>query len=329
MTTSNRQYLRIADHTTEVISFASAACGRSPDVRILLWPGNPGNAAYYVPFMEALMDATGGRASVETISNLGQCNDGIAEQTFSLEQQTAHKLIYLQQEALGPGRPPVCLIGHSIGAHIALANVRALQEAGQCHQLQQVVALFPFLSFDESSWRQAALERLVAWPRVVGVCGAALGCLPLALSGAILRSFAADLDDHAVSTTLTQLSYRHATNAMVLAGHEFRDLRAALDWKWLQSLGSRLAIIYALNDKWFPEVQCLELQRQLPTLQVQLDKAMSHGFCASAAMSKALAPAVAALCGFAKVVPESQPSSAACATSDLAAEKVSIADQAR
>lgn len=46
-----------------------------------------------------------------------------------------------------------------------------------------------------------------------------------------------DLDEHAVSTSLTLLSYSHAANAMVLAGHEFRDLRAALDWQWLQSLG--------------------------------------------------------------------------------------------
>jgi hypothetical protein len=39
-----------------------------------------GNAAYYVPYMEALYDGFGGRASVRGVSNLGQCSRGLAGQ---------------------------------------------------------------------------------------------------------------------------------------------------------------------------------------------------------------------------------------------------------
>lgn len=193
---------------------------------------------------------------------------------------------------------------HCIGAHIALANLRALQDVGQSHQLQQVVALFPFLAFDDSSWKQAVLRQVAAWPQTVGVFAAAVGCLPSAVTRAVMRFFTAGMDEHAVSATMPFLSYHHANNAMTLAGHEFRDLRAPLDWQWLQSLGSKLAVICAPNDNWFPEAQWRELQAKLPALQANLDIRMSHGFCASCVQSKALAPSVAVLCGFAQALEE-------------------------
>lgn len=49
---------------------------------------------------------------------------------------------------------------------------------------------------------------------------------------------AADLDQHAAQQTAELLSYWHVRNSLVLAGHEFRDLRPPPDWAWLQSLQS-------------------------------------------------------------------------------------------
>ena len=49
-------------------------------LQILVWPGNPGAAGYYVPFMEAVSQALEGHASVAAVSNLGQCTDGIRGQ---------------------------------------------------------------------------------------------------------------------------------------------------------------------------------------------------------------------------------------------------------
>ena len=43
-------------------------------------------------------------------------------QTFTLEQQAAHKLQYVKQHALGKGRPPLCIVGHSIGARLPAAR---------------------------------------------------------------------------------------------------------------------------------------------------------------------------------------------------------------
>lgn len=43
-----------------------------------------GNAAYYVPYMEAVYDGFGGRANVRGVSNLGQCSRGLAGQVAAV-----------------------------------------------------------------------------------------------------------------------------------------------------------------------------------------------------------------------------------------------------
>jgi len=231
-----RRYLQLAGHATEVITVNVSGRKQTVGLQVLVWPGNPGAAGYYVPFMEALSQALQGRASVAAVSNLGQCTEGIPGKTFTLQEQAAHKLRYVREHALGPGRPPLCIVGHSIGAYVALQNLRALEAERAADQLQQVVALFPFLCFDTASWRQWALEHLAAWPRTAGAVLGAVGALPTAVPRALLRTLAPDLDTHAVEKTLGMLSYRHGRNALVLAGHEFRDLRPSPDWPWLQSL---------------------------------------------------------------------------------------------
>lgn len=39
-------------------------------------------------------------------------------QLWSLEEQIAHKVAFLREHVLLPGRPPVVLLGHSIGAYM-------------------------------------------------------------------------------------------------------------------------------------------------------------------------------------------------------------------
>lgn len=71
-------------------------------------------------------------------------------------------------------------------------HLRAICAHSGC-TLTQVVALFPFLRFDTSSWRQWALERLAAWPRTAGAVLGAVGVLPTAVPRALLRTLACAL----------------------------------------------------------------------------------------------------------------------------------------
>lgn len=47
---------------------------------------------------------------------------------WCLDSQIRHKLDYLKQHVLLPGRPPVVVLAHSIGAYMALHALRHMEE---------------------------------------------------------------------------------------------------------------------------------------------------------------------------------------------------------
>lgn len=49
-------------------------------------------------------------------------------QLFSLAEQSEHKAAFLRQHCLLPGRPPVVVLAHSIGSHMAVAAVAQVEE---------------------------------------------------------------------------------------------------------------------------------------------------------------------------------------------------------
>lgn len=61
--------------------FGAAKC-TNPHAPLLNGSWITGNAAYYVPFMDALYDGFGGRADVLGVSNLGQCSRGLTSQVI-------------------------------------------------------------------------------------------------------------------------------------------------------------------------------------------------------------------------------------------------------
>lgn len=70
-------YVQLAGVPTEIYGL-DALNRTSPALRIVVYPGNPGNAAFYLPYMEALHRGLAGEAEVVGVSNLGQCRDGLA-----------------------------------------------------------------------------------------------------------------------------------------------------------------------------------------------------------------------------------------------------------
>ena len=153
----------------------------------------PGVASFYVPFAQHLRHALGPSSCVHVVSHLGHhlrsCH---GDTVFSLQQQIQHHqhaIDHLMQ--LRPGsRLPTFVVGHSIGAHIAIELLRRSpgkvlpRNAHQCLQLASpfhpsrtltgepaayqvcgVVGLFPFLQVDARCWAQSwiAVRLKSAW----------------------------------------------------------------------------------------------------------------------------------------------------------------------
>ncbi|KAI7835523.1 hypothetical protein COHA_010569 [Chlorella ohadii] len=111
---------------TEVLELPASGPAR---VQLLIIPGNPGAAPYYTPFMHSLHRRLGGQAGVVCVSNLGMDGSGLTPKgrVFSLEEQISHKVDLLRERFVGPGRPPVVVLAHSIGTYMSIHAVHRLE----------------------------------------------------------------------------------------------------------------------------------------------------------------------------------------------------------
>ncbi|KAG2492005.1 hypothetical protein HYH03_009735 [Edaphochlamys debaryana] len=134
------RYVDVGGVRSELWGLDASTSG-PPALQVVVVPGNPGTAAFFRPFMSRLHAALGGRARVLALSQAGHDGGHHHEgRVWSLAEQVAHKVAFLRGHVLGPGRPPAVLVGHSIGAYMALkavAHVEGLAGAEPHHTEEQ------------------------------------------------------------------------------------------------------------------------------------------------------------------------------------------------
>ncbi|GIL69790.1 hypothetical protein Vretifemale_609 [Volvox reticuliferus] len=116
-----QRFCAVAGITTEV--FGINASAGIPRLQVVVIPGNPGSAEYFKPFMLSVHRQLQGHADVLAVTHAGhdpETNHG--GQLWNLRQQIAHKIAFLREHVLLPGRPPVLLVGHSIGAAMMIKS---------------------------------------------------------------------------------------------------------------------------------------------------------------------------------------------------------------
>lgn len=98
----------------------------SPEALVLVIPGNPGIATLYTPLAEQIVARAGGRVSVAVAGHAGHVPAHPAPGGFfTLAQQLAHHRAFL---ATLPPAPVVHVVGHSIGAWLALSVLDGIPE---------------------------------------------------------------------------------------------------------------------------------------------------------------------------------------------------------
>ena len=185
--------------------------------RIVVLPGNPGCPSFYARFADALRDRT--RAEVTVLGLEGHTTRtprALRAAPFSLEEQEAWVLAFLLSLPA-----PVTLVGHSIGAHLALRAAAAAPG-----RVRSVLGLFPFLQLNAESRLQRTLGRLVRLrPLVYAVAAAAqlFSLLPLSARVFLLRPpcSAAGLDEEALRCTAEWLRWRTVVEMCHLGAKEF------------------------------------------------------------------------------------------------------------
>jgi pimeloyl-ACP methyl ester carboxylesterase len=269
-----------------------AADAEPTDVAVVVFPGNPGIAGAYTLFLERLREEWEHRAALRrngsaqffAVSYAGHVapppttgdkqpppSTTTTLARFTLEQQIEHKLCFLRQHVLPKTRKELLLVGHSIGAHLALECAKRLQRQAE-GQLGIVtpppirvapILLTPFLSSNPPCPRQRAVRRLASLHRVAGAAaqfaGKVIGALPLPQSLHLrLAAWASGADHHAACKGFAGLLAPGVVdNALFLARDEFATLPAGVSGLPLADLEKcgEACVIAGPGDMWFPRAQ--------------------------------------------------------------------------
>ena len=249
---------------------------------VFVVPGNPGVARFYESFAVELGERLDARA-VDVVGYLGHTEKKRPNRSewFTLEEQKAHVRDYLAERLREePGREFV-VVGHSIGAHLALF---AAKELGY-DRVTAVLGLMPFLHVNGRSPLQRFLSlvtRAKFLAHAVGRLVDALGAVAPALREALLRrTVTRSMDRTAAEITSAWLRWQSLINMVFMGRTEFDALVAAVDECPLVTSArarGRFAALYALDDHWAPLHQRDVLASMGVDVTTVDDAAVRHDF---------------------------------------------------
>lgn len=289
-TTLWRRMVFVCGVLTELIGINAI---EKPAFQVIIFPGNPGNANFFKPFMEELYTRLNGVVDVLAITHAGHDTETkINRRLWNLQEQIDHKMAFMQEHILLPGKPPVVLIGHSIGATMAIKVVNALEGGPHgCDKrsnIIKVIAIFPFFENNYNNKAQQQLRYLVPWYKPLSFFATIITCLPMPLRQALVR-LNKTFDPHAVELTATLLSHKTVCQALYLACDEFKNLSQQWDWTLLAKLSTRLHVMGCENDMWMNRGQFDTMCQHVPNISTTWYSNLSHAFCTSAKQSAIIA----------------------------------------
>ncbi|TVU36954.1 hypothetical protein EJB05_18911 [Eragrostis curvula] len=282
----------VASFATELLEMRS----KEPSLHVLLIPGNPGIAAFYKDFVEALYENLGGQASVTAIGHISHSQkDAEHGRLFSLHEQIDHKVDFIEQE-LEHSEQPIVLVGHSIGAYIGLEIFKRLQT-----KIKIFVGLYPFLTLNKNSVKQSAIgyiARSSLLSKGVSSFVSLLGSLNAsATRGIVRRLLGPSWSVTAVDAACNHLlRYHTMRNVLFMAMTEFQKLTEEPDWAFIRARQNEIALLFGVDDHWGPLFHLEEVSKRAPRVALSVEtEGHTHGYCCTEAGSFWVADYVANL----------------------------------
>jgi len=221
-----------------------------PNVVLLFIPGNPGLLSFYPPFLTAVWDkvSSSARLAIFAHAHVGH-TPGIDDRSewnpqrygLTTQIQNAVEAFDSVKLAFGP-TIKIILIGHSIGAWVALQVLKARPEA-----VDGLFLLFPTISHMRSTPNGRALSCIFQppIPRIISVMSSIARIPP-----ALLSWFFWSWPRAQIMVLHSLLSSPSSILAVLTMGHEemvnIRDLDTAL----LDEHKDRIWLYYAEKDGW-------------------------------------------------------------------------------
>ncbi|CAI5469646.1 unnamed protein product [Closterium sp. Yama58-4] len=306
-------------------SIVGASSAGVPPPAVLVVPGNPGVCAYYTDFALALHSALGGAARVVVVGHVAHTEREMeGGRLYSLQHQIQHKIRFIQEEAgiVASGNEADetayqqqqqqqspqqqqqqqqqqrwVVVGHSIGAHIAVEMRRHLPS-----HVVHVVGLFPFLAFNHQSDEQRRLKLIASLTPLLAVVAALLQVvrvLPAGVLRWVVRRGVGKAWSHgAVHVTATaMLRYNMLRNYAYMGHTEFIYFsQREFDWAFLSSNAPHFTFIFGRDDHWGPLHLHQQMQERVPEVAAYVDEeGHEHTFCCTDRGASSIATYVAKL----------------------------------
>ncbi|KAJ8899125.1 hypothetical protein K2173_010571 [Erythroxylum novogranatense] len=288
----NSRFCNVSSYTTELLEIRAD----DPKLHVLLIPGNPGVIAFYKDFLESLYEMLGGIASITAISHISHTKkDWESGKLFSLQEQIDHKVNFIKDQ-LSNSEVPVVLVGHSIGAYMAIETLRRCQE-----KVNYCIALYPFLMLNPESLWQSIIEKISAsmiLSMLISYTVALLGLLPRSvLRQVILTLNTRPLSDTAIEAACSQLvKYHILRNVLFLAMTEFKELSETPDWSFMRENQDKITFLFGHDDHWGPLKMFEEISKRVPGISLSIEReGHTHNFSCTEAGSVWVAQHVASL----------------------------------
>ena len=247
---------------------------------------------------------------VRTLSHLGHARGVYKPAFYTLEDQVEHKLDFLESYCSDVDAP-LLVVGHSIGGYMALEAVKRWQARAGSRRVTRsaskakgtsrrthpsdscrIMALMPYMQFDEDCKKQISLEKVARRPYVPAAVAGFLGLVvPKFLTVRLLTAFDKNLERESAGHVADQLlSYTVGHNAFSLAQDEFRALRGKeIDWGWLRGNKGRIGWVFCPGDHWAPKKLWEQVKGEGAGDFIRFCEDQFHGFCTSARASKGMA----------------------------------------
>lgn len=287
------------------LAAASSTAARST-MKVFVIPGNPGVPAYYEHFAMRLCEKLTANAGAEKdveVEIVGYLGHTVKErfgrnEWFTLQEQKEHVRAHVRESLAADGGNAVVdamIVGHSIGAHLALDAMKALGS----DSIRSVVGLMPFLHVNTQSPTQKMLGFVTRLSLLVHAIGKTLDFIGADLKRKLLaNTVSKEMDARAAVITSSWLRWQSLINMVFMGRTEFEHLLTPIDDCDLVRNACEkksLSLVYCQGDHWAPLHQRdVAAKMNVPVQSIE-DVSVRHDFVVKDESSTSVADITAAL----------------------------------
>lgn len=262
---------------------------------ILVFPGNPGGAAFYSLFADTLYShfqsmGFGDSVQVLVIGHASHSSLSISNSVIhSLEDQLRYKFNYITKILKMNKDNKVVLIGHSVGAWLALESAAQLSDDLQ-KRVISIIALFPTL-MDIHTTRRAHQLSFLFTDFGMYLLATLAFLLRILLPKELIKSAATyvlrgvkDVTKVALQSSVTLVHERVALNACSMARDEMKTIRSISEkaLRMGKLLRESFHIYFGNNDGWNNDGDIEKIENIFPNSNIiRCKEGHSHAFVLS------------------------------------------------